>query len=201
MIAATALIETPHGIFKASFSSRGLMQLQFPGTFALNAAAASPPTSPSPQLKTWIRQTANSLGKALRGFAPENSPPFDFPSGTSFQKQVWEVLLSIPLGCVMTYGEIASRLRRPYAARAVGQACGANLIPVLIPCHRVLAARGGLGGFSGGLNWKLKLLKAEGQWPLAKSAINQPPLIPRAPEDRSRSGRQSIAASGRNAAD
>jgi len=71
-------------------------------------------------------------------------------------------MLRIPTGNTRTYGELARTLRRPKAARAIGQACGANPIPLIVPCHRVLANGNKLGGFSAGLDWKQKLLKAEG---------------------------------------
>lgn len=71
-------------------------------------------------------------------------------------------MLGIPRGETKSYGEIAMELHRPLASRAVGGACGANPIPVLVPCHRVLAANGRLGGFSGGLEWKRRLLAIEG---------------------------------------
>jgi O-6-methylguanine DNA methyltransferase len=68
----------------------------------------------------------------------------------------------IRTGQTRSYGEIASAIGKPNALRAVGGACGANPIPVFVPCHRVLAANRKLGGFSGGLNWKRKLLEREG---------------------------------------
>jgi len=68
----------------------------------------------------------------------------------------------IPLGRTKSYGEIASVIGKPKAVRAVGGACGANPVPVLVPCHRVLAANQKLGGFSSGLDWKRSLLKREG---------------------------------------
>lgn len=71
-------------------------------------------------------------------------------------------MLRIPPGETRSYGEIAAALGQPLASRAVGGACGANPIPVLVPCHRVLAANGRLGGFSGGLDWKRRLLAIEG---------------------------------------
>ena len=81
---------------------------------------------------------------------------------TRFQQQLWRAILRIPTGNTRTYGELARALHRPKAARAIGQACGANPIPLIVPCHRVLANGNKLGGFSAGLNWKRKLLKAEG---------------------------------------
>ncbi len=83
------------------------------------------------------------------------------PEGTDFQKAVWKKLVAIKYGSTTTYGEIADDLDRPGAARGVGQACGANPIVIIIPCHRVLAANGALGGFSSGIERKKVLLKLE----------------------------------------
>jgi O-6-methylguanine DNA methyltransferase len=82
--------------------------------------------------------------------------------GTPFQLEVWARLREIPPGQVATYGEIAARVGRPRAARAVGQACGSNLVALLVPCHRVVAAGGKLGGFSSGVHIKEALLRHEG---------------------------------------
>ena len=68
------------------------------------------------------------------------------PSGTTFQRRVWEQIATIPKGQTRTYGEVAKELRN--APRAVGQACGANPFPLVVPCHRVIATGGGLGGFA-----------------------------------------------------
>ena len=82
--------------------------------------------------------------------------------GTEFQHAVWDVMSKIPAGSVTTYGNIALYIGNPKASRAVGAACGANPVPYLVPCHRVVAANGSLGGFSGGLGIKERLLKTEG---------------------------------------
>lgn len=86
------------------------------------------------------------------------------PGGSDFQREVWSALLRIPWGETRTYGELARRLGREGAARAIGTANGANPLPLLIPCHRVLAADG-LGGYSGGLALKRRLLELEGSLP------------------------------------
>jgi O-6-methylguanine DNA methyltransferase len=75
---------------------------------------------------------------------------------------VWEETASIPYGATTTYGEIAHHLGQPYAARAVGAALGANLLPILIPCHRVIGSRNGLLGYSAGVEKKAALLRLEG---------------------------------------
>lgn len=84
------------------------------------------------------------------------------PAGTAFQQQVWNALRAIPHGATRTYGDLANELDAP--ARAIGTACGSNPIPIIIPCHRVVAANGGLGGYSGdgGAKTKLALLRLEG---------------------------------------
>ena len=89
---------------------------------------------------------------------------FDLPlamTGSTFQRLVWSALVDIPFGESLSYGELARRLGRPKAARAVGQANGANPIPIVVPCHRVIAGDGGMGGFSGGLATKRWLLRHE----------------------------------------
>ncbi len=85
-----------------------------------------------------------------------------FVGGTPFHRAVWEAILSIPRGATISYAELAHRVGRPGAARAVGQAVGANPVPLLVPCHRVVDADGGLGGFGGGLPMKRALLEQEG---------------------------------------
>lgn len=82
------------------------------------------------------------------------------PRGTPFQRRVWEALCRIPYGQTMTYGALAASLGMPGAARAVGSAAGKNSCPMVIPCHRLVAAKG-LGGFSAGLERKRALLSLE----------------------------------------
>lgn len=89
------------------------------------------------------------------------------PAGTEFQLKVWHALRTIPYGKTWSYGELARRIRRPAASRAVGAANGQNPIPVIVPCHRVIGANGSLTGFGGGLPIKQKLLALEGALPQA----------------------------------
>lgn len=110
---------------------------------------------------------AAKAGKQLAAYLADPKAKFDLPlkpAGTEFQKRVWKSIAAIPGGRTLTYGEIAKKLHS--APRAVGQACGRNPFPVVVPCHRVLAA-GGLGGFArerGGffLDVKRWLLEHEG---------------------------------------
>ena len=87
--------------------------------------------------------------------------PLDLRYYTPFQQRVWNTCAAIPFGETRSYQWIAERIKRPKAARAVGQAMGANPVPVIIPCHRVITSTGGLGGFSGGIGMKKKLLEME----------------------------------------
>jgi len=154
----TALIETPDGIFTATFSEKGLAQLDFPNgrkaSHAVDVPAARRP-------EQWFRAAERALKLILAGRTPKILPPLDLSAGTAFQQSVWNALRRIPAGQTRSYAEVARAIGRPHAVRAVGQACGANPIPVLVPCHRVLAAHGKLGGFSAGLDWKQKLLARE----------------------------------------
>ncbi|HIG80349.1 MAG TPA: methylated-DNA--[protein]-cysteine S-methyltransferase [Verrucomicrobiales bacterium] len=150
-----ALIDTPLGKFRAQFTERGLARLQFPKT------AADPIDDSIEPPKNWLRQATAALKTMLAGHAPKTLPPLDLSTGTAFQQQTWRAMLRIPAGRTRGYGELARAVRRPKAARAIGGACGANPIPVLIPCHRVIGASGSLTGFSGGMHWKVKLLEIE----------------------------------------
>ena len=152
-------IVTSAGEFLARYSEKGLAELDFPKV----DPSVSPPTRQRRPTKMtgWHKLTAAALKSILAGRAPKQLPPLDLV-GTVFQKSVWRALQKISPGQTQSYGEIARAIGRPKAVRAVGGACGANPVPVLIPCHRVLAANGNLGGFSGGLNWKRALLAREG---------------------------------------
>lgn len=88
--------------------------------------------------------------------------PLDFSGATPFQGRIFERLTHIPFGRIVSYGDIADELGDPGAARAVGQAVGANPLPILVPCHRVVRSDGKLGGYAGGLARKVALLKVEG---------------------------------------
>ena len=149
-------IETVEGTFRAWFSDKGLAALSFPnGRSERSHDDANVPAE-------WKRQAAGALNAILRGEAPRQLPPLDFSRGTEFQQKVWKALLTIGVGETRSYSEVAHAVGAPGAARAVGAACGANPIPVLVPCHRVLAAHQRLGGFSAGLKWKRFLLDREG---------------------------------------
>lgn len=107
-----------------------------------------------------LERTIDQLKEYLAGERKE----FDLalnPQGTDFQKKVWNALLTIPWGETKTYGEIAAQIGNPKACRAVGMANNRNPISIIIPCHRVIGAKGALVGYGGGLDIKEKLLKLE----------------------------------------
>ena len=101
------------------------------------------------------------LEEYFAGYRQNFDLPLD-PGGTDFQRRVWRTLLDIPYGKAISYKELAQRVDRPKGFQAVGQANGKNPLPILIPCHRVIAADGSLGGYSGGLDRKRFLLDLEG---------------------------------------
>ncbi len=107
-----------------------------------------------------IDRTRRELDRYFAGRLQEFTVPVR-PSGTAFQQAVWAALRTIPFGETRSYGAIARQIRRPAAVRAVGAANGANPIPVIIPCHRVIGANGSLTGFGGGMERKRFLLDLE----------------------------------------
>jgi O-6-methylguanine DNA methyltransferase len=102
----------------------------------------------------------------LEAYFARQRKAFDLPldlQGSAFQRSVWAEMAKIPYGTTVSYGQIAQRLGRgPGAARAVGAAGGANPVPIIVPCHRVLGADGSLVGYGGGLDMKVSLLQLEG---------------------------------------
>jgi methylated-DNA-[protein]-cysteine S-methyltransferase len=88
--------------------------------------------------------------------------PVAFRGGTAFQRRVWEELRAIPTGTTVTYAELAARIGRPGAARAVGAAVARNPISIVVPCHRVVGSDGSLTGYAGGVERKRALLTLEG---------------------------------------
>jgi O-6-methylguanine DNA methyltransferase len=158
----TALpILTSDGEFLARYSVAGLCGLEFPSGVGRSKLGASE-SEVSSAIREWHAATVKALGEALVGQIPGDLPPLDLSAGTDFQQRVWQMLRKISFGETWSYAEVAQGVGKPKAVRAVGGACGANPIPVFVPCHRVLAANQRLGGFSGGLNWKRLLLEREG---------------------------------------
>jgi methylated-DNA-[protein]-cysteine S-methyltransferase len=111
-------------------------------------------------LPTVLKETASQLDEYFAGERTDFDVPMEL-DGTDFQREVWTELSRIPYGETISYGELARRVGRPNGPRAVGQANGRNPIPVIVPCHRVLASNG-IGGYGGGLKVKRALLALEG---------------------------------------
>lgn len=113
-------------------------------------------------------QTKEWLDLYFNGRIPRFTPPIAFPKDSSrFALRVWEILLEIPYGATMTYGDIAKQVAREFgidkmSAQAVGSAVSRNPISIIVPCHRVIGADGNLTGYAGGIDKKLALLKCEG---------------------------------------
>ena len=113
-----------------------------------------------------FEETTRWLDIYFGGKAPDFTPPLNMKT-TQFRRAVWEIMLTIPYGRTMTYGEIAKEIARRHgiarmSAQAVGGAVGHNAIPIIIPCHRVIGANGNLTGYWGGIERKIKLLALEG---------------------------------------
>ncbi|HZJ95079.1 MAG TPA: methylated-DNA--[protein]-cysteine S-methyltransferase [Thiopseudomonas sp.] len=109
-------------------------------------------------------QALAPLLKNITDFLAAPLTPFDFPldiQGSAFQKRVWAILQSIPVGKTLSYSEIAERLNNPKAVRAVANACAANPLALVIPCHRVLRSDGGISGYRWGVERKRALLAKE----------------------------------------
>ena len=154
-------VPTSVGDFVAHYSERGLARLDFPASNRAHTRSENGDIKPSAEVRRWHGLTTAALKEILAGRKPGKLPPLDLSAGTEFQQRVWRAMLEITFGQTLSYAEIAAKIGKPKATRAVGGACGANPIPVLVPCHRVLAAHQRLGGFSAGLDWKRKLLAIE----------------------------------------
>ena len=148
-------ISTPVGRLRLAGDEKGLRRISFQNRFPLAAPAESPLRTEGP-FREAIAQLEAYFAGALRRFDLPLAP-----EGTPFQREVWSALTAIPYGETVSYGELARRLCRPAASRAVGAANGQNPIPIVIPCHRVIGADGSLTGFGGGLAIKRRLLDLE----------------------------------------
>ena len=175
MIASTNLlrhaqIETPIGTLTAVASDRGLAAIAFPHNTAVDGTDSRTETDLG-RLPAWLVDLPTVCDEGavapaldwLRAYFADERPsaaelrmPLDL-GGTDFERSVWDLLLQIPLGETRSYGQLATQLGKPGAARAVGLANGKNPIPILIPCHRVIGASGKLTGFGGGL-WRKEWL-------------------------------------------
>ncbi|MCA1949203.1 MAG: methylated-DNA--[protein]-cysteine S-methyltransferase [Treponema sp.] len=153
------LIPSPLGVLQATWDDGVLTALDFVDhqDQVDERAALSGGSVPS-----FVGRLTEELEAYFSGALREFTVPFAFIRGTIFQRRVWEALRAIPYGSTVTYGELARSLGfSAGASRAVGSACGANPLPILVPCHRVLASGGRLGGYAGGLWRKERLLAIE----------------------------------------
>jgi methylated-DNA-[protein]-cysteine S-methyltransferase len=145
--------ESPLGTLTLTATGRELSGLFFPGRGPTRAEAdhRSEP----------FEQAIDQLDEYFAGHQRRFDLPLDLSAGTPFQRTVWSELQAIPYGETITYGELAHRIGRPDRIRAVGAAVGRNPLPIIVPCHRVIAADGHLTGYLGGLHRKQALLDTE----------------------------------------
>jgi methylated-DNA-[protein]-cysteine S-methyltransferase len=151
-------LETPVGNLQLAVSSQGVLV----GILLPNRTPAKSTPKPLPPAATRGMQAAR---EQLREYFLGTRRVFDLPlapQGSPFEQQVWNRLLSVPYGVTTSYGAIALELGLINGARAVGRANGANPIPIVIPCHRVIGSDGQLTGYGGGLPLKRALLELEG---------------------------------------
>lgn len=151
------MADTPLGQIILTFTPKGLAALEFDEDEAEMSLGPEPPSSMDPMIDEVVQQLYDFFGGAAANF---RDVPLDL-SGTPFQLKVWKELRRIPPGRPISYREVAQRVGSPKGYRAVGQAIAKNPVPIIIPCHRVIAAHGGLGGYSSGLDRKRWLLKHE----------------------------------------
>ncbi len=157
--------ESPWGWVMVGMVGRDLATLHLvergrPVAVAMDQFAAA---WPGAQVRCDNKSTAVALKKAVKAWRSGRGAAVRLLlKGTAFQRRVWRELLEIPRGATATYGDIARRIKKSAAVRAVGQAVGANPVGVLVPCHRVLGHGGRIGGYAWGVAKKRELLAAEG---------------------------------------
>ena len=163
----TGVLESTWGDIVVTAGERGVWRCDLPEPPAgapepwVRTGRARAPKG-APALLREALEFARAALEGVEGIRPPKVHPDVWRQASPYQREVWRVLQRIPRGRVLTYAEVARRAGRPAAVRAAGGACGANPLALFIPCHRVVAAHGGLGGFSGGLGWKRGRLPREG---------------------------------------
>ena len=166
-VARFALFETAIGVCAVAWTPRGIAGVQLPeGSEARTRGrvrrrfAAATESAPTPEAQRAIDAIVALLDGEPRDLS---DIPLDLDGVPDFHRRVYEIARAIPCGATVSYGDIARQLGLSGAARAVGQALGRNPIPVIVPCHRVLAAGGRMGGFSaaGGVATKRRMLEIE----------------------------------------
>lgn len=156
-----ALCQTPVGRLTLVAGDAGLRRVLWP--------AEAPPPEARPGTDPVLAAAAAQLGEYFAGARTRLDLPLDL-AGTAFQRRAWLALTAIPYGTTRSYGAQARRLGRPGAARAVGAANARNPLPIVLPCHRLVGARGALTGFAGGLEVKRALLAHEARVAAAGAA-------------------------------
>lgn len=157
-ISARSVVPSPVGRLAISATAAGISSIDF-----LSPSDSILEFSDSGPADQHLRQATDELASYFAGSLTDFSCPVDI-SGTEFQRAVWGQIAKIRFGQTLSYGQIAATISRPKASRAVGAAVGANPIPIVIGCHRVMGSDGRLTGYSGGLGLKTKiqLLELEG---------------------------------------
>ena len=168
---SVALVSSPLGLLKVALREGKLLALAFPAEERFLARLSRRLPDPRPPSRLACGEPSGPDAAALAELSRQLGLYFSrlkksfflplVPVGTPFQQRVWAELQRIPYGSVRTYAEVARALGSPKLARAVGGACAANPLPIVIPCHRVVASGGGLGGYSAGLEVKRLLLELE----------------------------------------
>lgn len=146
--------ESPFGVGWVAFDGDGIHEVTLPGEAPPAPPAADPPVSV-------MALAAELTAYYDAGPWPRHPEIVSRAGSTSFGRQVYEMVAAIPASQSRTYGEIARRLGRPGAARAVGRAMATNPFPVIIPCHRVVGSDGSLTGYAGGIEMKRAMLEME----------------------------------------
>ena len=157
-------IDTPFGRYGAAISPVGLGRLIFPNDPLVWCEEWAKKWWPDAKIVhegEALDRLAQELNAYFEGKLRDFTIPLDM-RGTPFQLEVWKRLLDIGYGEIRSYMQLANQLGKPLAVRAVGTANGANPVPILVPCHRVIGSGGGLTGYGGGLELKQKLLQHEG---------------------------------------
>mgnify|MGYP003346156865 FL=1 len=159
------LFKSRWGWMGISESGKGIDRIVLPQTSKRRALAAlREPASGVPVMErsSQLEQAQAQMLDYLAGTRQTFDVPVDLSQGTAFQRRVWRTLLRVPYGKLRSYQWVAARVGGRQYARAVGNAVGANPLPIVVPCHRIVAHDASLGGFSGGLPTKRKLLTLEG---------------------------------------
>jgi methylated-DNA-[protein]-cysteine S-methyltransferase len=156
-------VASPLGNIVIAATAKGLAGLWFAENqrylpAATCGLAAWPENASHPILK----QASQQLGEYFFGQRRQFDLPLNLNCGTAFQQLVWQALLGIAPGEVISYGEVSRRIGNPTAVRAVGGAVGRNPVSIIVPCHRVMGTSGALTGYGGGLERKTALLRLEG---------------------------------------